>query len=171
MAPKVDETPVPRAAIGNFGLVFDAVYTPVWTRLLLDAREAGCQVRPGPLTHPLPPTWLYSLRTAGQPQGASNLPPRLHTSPSLHISPPPPGGRRSADVCRAGSGPVPALHRRRRATCRADAEDTGGCHQCGHRDKEVKTLTNMSHQCGCRGIELLHNTLADAINAAAVTKK
>ena len=47
MAPKVDQTPVPRSFVGNFGLVFDAVYTPVWTRLLLDAKEAGCEVVDG----------------------------------------------------------------------------------------------------------------------------
>ena len=47
MAPKVEQTPVPRSVVGNFGLVFDAVYTPVWTRLLLDAKEAGCAVVDG----------------------------------------------------------------------------------------------------------------------------
>ena len=46
MAPKVEETPVPLTAVKNFGLVFDAVYTPVWTRLLLDAKESGCKVGP-----------------------------------------------------------------------------------------------------------------------------
>mmetsp|Transcript_20931 Transcript_20931/g.45776 ORF Transcript_20931/g.45776 Transcript_20931/m.45776 type:complete len:609 (+) Transcript_20931:186-2012(+) len=47
MAPKVEETPVPAAAVKNFGLVFDAVYTPVWTQLLKDARDAGVPVVDG----------------------------------------------------------------------------------------------------------------------------
>jgi 3-dehydroquinate dehydratase/shikimate dehydrogenase len=47
MSPRIEETPVPRSAVRNFGLVFDSVYTPVWTRLLLDARDEGCQVVDG----------------------------------------------------------------------------------------------------------------------------
>lgn len=47
MAPKTEETPVPKAVIANFGLVFDAVYTPVWTTLLKDAKAAGCEVVDG----------------------------------------------------------------------------------------------------------------------------
>ncbi|GAX76080.1 hypothetical protein CEUSTIGMA_g3523.t1 [Chlamydomonas eustigma] len=47
MSPRIEETPIPRSAVGNFGLVFDSVYTPVWTRLLLDARDAGCEVVDG----------------------------------------------------------------------------------------------------------------------------
>lgn len=34
MHPDVDSTPVPQAALGAYRLVFDAVYTPVDTRLL-----------------------------------------------------------------------------------------------------------------------------------------
>jgi len=47
MAPKAEESPVPASTLKNFGLVFDAVYTPVWTRLLLDAKAQGCQVVDG----------------------------------------------------------------------------------------------------------------------------
>eukprot|EP00197_Chlamydomonas_leiostraca_P004102 CAMPEP_0202872118 /NCGR_PEP_ID=MMETSP1391-20130828/20452_1 /ASSEMBLY_ACC=CAM_ASM_000867 /TAXON_ID=1034604 /ORGANISM="Chlamydomonas leiostraca, Strain SAG 11-49" /LENGTH=542 /DNA_ID=CAMNT_0049553083 /DNA_START=98 /DNA_END=1726 /DNA_ORIENTATION=+ len=47
MAPKDNESPVPAATINNYGLVFDAVYTPVWTQLLLDAKAGGCQVVDG----------------------------------------------------------------------------------------------------------------------------
>eukprot|EP00798_Chlamydomonas_sp_ICE-L_P001721 gene1721-33129_t len=36
-----DESPVPASVVAKFGLVFDAVYTPLWTRLLLDAKDAG----------------------------------------------------------------------------------------------------------------------------------
>ena len=39
-----EESPVPAGTLSNYGLVFDAVYTPVWTRLLLDAKAQGCQV-------------------------------------------------------------------------------------------------------------------------------
>jgi len=42
MAPGVEETPVPAAALAGFRLVFDAVYTPRATRLLRDAAAAGC---------------------------------------------------------------------------------------------------------------------------------
>jgi len=41
MQPDVDGTPVPAAALPNFGLVFDAVYTPLETRLLREAKLAG----------------------------------------------------------------------------------------------------------------------------------
>ncbi len=34
MAPAVSETPVPAAALAGYSLVFDAVYTPLDTRLL-----------------------------------------------------------------------------------------------------------------------------------------
>jgi 3-dehydroquinate dehydratase/shikimate dehydrogenase len=47
MAPNVEETPVPAAALQGYQLVFDAVYTPLWTRLLRDARDAGCAVVDG----------------------------------------------------------------------------------------------------------------------------
>ncbi len=39
------ESPVPAGVLSNFRLVFDAVYTPVWTRLLLDAKSKDCLVR------------------------------------------------------------------------------------------------------------------------------
>jgi 3-dehydroquinate dehydratase/shikimate dehydrogenase len=47
MSPKYEETPIPKASIRNFGLVFDSVYTPVETRLLKDAEESGCLVVDG----------------------------------------------------------------------------------------------------------------------------
>ncbi|EFN57759.1 hypothetical protein CHLNCDRAFT_143054 [Chlorella variabilis] len=42
-----DETPVPATALGGYRLVFDAVYTPLHTRLLRDAATAGCAVVTG----------------------------------------------------------------------------------------------------------------------------
>lgn len=42
MAPKDDVSPVPAAALGGFAVVFDAVYTPLETKLLKDAAAAGC---------------------------------------------------------------------------------------------------------------------------------
>ena len=43
MVPNVDETPVPKAALeaGAFDVVFDAVYNPLETKLLREARECG----------------------------------------------------------------------------------------------------------------------------------
>lgn len=35
---------MPASTLGNYKLVFDAVYTPVDTQLLKDAAAAGCQV-------------------------------------------------------------------------------------------------------------------------------
>ena len=43
MHPDVDASPVPRAALRRGMLVFDAVYNPPETRLLREAREAGCK--------------------------------------------------------------------------------------------------------------------------------
>jgi shikimate 5-dehydrogenase len=34
MAPAADATPVPQAVLGGYALVFDAIYTPLETRLL-----------------------------------------------------------------------------------------------------------------------------------------
>ncbi len=38
---------MPASTLKNYKLVFDAVYTPVLTRLLRDARAAGCEVVDG----------------------------------------------------------------------------------------------------------------------------
>ena len=40
-------TPIPKAMIGGQSWAFDAVYTPVETRLLLDAMDAGLEVLSG----------------------------------------------------------------------------------------------------------------------------
>jgi 3-dehydroquinate dehydratase/shikimate dehydrogenase len=42
MHPKVDEAPVPREMLRPSMMVFDAVYNPIETRLLREARELGC---------------------------------------------------------------------------------------------------------------------------------
>ncbi len=42
MWPKVDASPVPAEALHKGMLVFDAVYNPLETKLLRDARERGC---------------------------------------------------------------------------------------------------------------------------------
>eukprot|EP00775_Hariotina_reticulata_P012029 gene12029-12174_t len=47
MVPNVEESPVATNAVGKFHVVFDAVYTPRDTRLLNDARAAGCLVADG----------------------------------------------------------------------------------------------------------------------------
>ncbi|KAL3812786.1 hypothetical protein ACJIZ3_014054 [Penstemon smallii] len=47
MQPKVDETPVPKEALRNYELVFDAVYTPKITRLLREAEEMGAKIVTG----------------------------------------------------------------------------------------------------------------------------
>ncbi|KAI3880790.1 hypothetical protein MKX03_034691 [Papaver bracteatum] len=41
MQPKIEETPIPKHALSAYALVFDAVYTPKMTRLLLEAEESG----------------------------------------------------------------------------------------------------------------------------------
>ncbi|CAA0834793.1 Bifunctional 3-dehydroquinate dehydratase/shikimate dehydrogenase- chloroplastic [Striga hermonthica] len=47
MQPRVDETPVPKEALGSYELVFDAVYTPKITRLLREADEMGAKIVTG----------------------------------------------------------------------------------------------------------------------------
>ncbi|XP_026379731.1 bifunctional 3-dehydroquinate dehydratase/shikimate dehydrogenase, chloroplastic-like isoform X2 [Papaver somniferum] len=47
MQPKIEETPIPKHALGAYALVFDAVYTPKVTRLLLEAEESGATVVTG----------------------------------------------------------------------------------------------------------------------------
>lgn len=47
MYPKVEDTPVPREALKAGMLVFDAVYNPPETRLLREAKEAGCRTLSG----------------------------------------------------------------------------------------------------------------------------
>jgi 3-dehydroquinate dehydratase/shikimate dehydrogenase len=47
MHPKVDATPVPREILRSGMLVYDAVYNPLETRLLREAREAGCRTVAG----------------------------------------------------------------------------------------------------------------------------
>lgn len=47
MHPDVDATPVPREVLKPQHVVFDAVYNPLETRLLREAREMGCTTVPG----------------------------------------------------------------------------------------------------------------------------
>ena len=47
MHPDVEATPVPREILRPQHVVFDAVYNPLETRLLREAREAGCTTVPG----------------------------------------------------------------------------------------------------------------------------
>ncbi|GAB2211518.1 hypothetical protein Drorol1_Dr00024833 [Drosera rotundifolia] len=42
MKPLTDRTPIPKAALKRYSLVFDAIYTPKLTRLLTEAQELGC---------------------------------------------------------------------------------------------------------------------------------
>ncbi|KAG2496617.1 hypothetical protein HYH03_005438 [Edaphochlamys debaryana] len=42
MVPHEGESPVPKEVTAKFKVVFDAVYNPLWTQLLLDAKAAGC---------------------------------------------------------------------------------------------------------------------------------
>ena len=41
MVPKIDDSPLDSSSIHSNQVVFDTIYTPEWTRLLLDARLAG----------------------------------------------------------------------------------------------------------------------------------
>jgi len=47
MHPAVNETPVPRVCLRPGAVVFDAVYNPMETRLLREARESGCKIVTG----------------------------------------------------------------------------------------------------------------------------
>jgi shikimate dehydrogenase len=47
MAPNVEATAIPADAIPPDSIVIDAVYNPLQTRLLRDARNRGCQTRDG----------------------------------------------------------------------------------------------------------------------------
>ena len=47
MYPNVDESPVPASCLRRSMVVFDAVYNPIETRLLREAREAGCVTASG----------------------------------------------------------------------------------------------------------------------------
>ncbi|KAL0035402.1 hypothetical protein WJX77_005085 [Trebouxia sp. C0004] len=47
MHPQEDASPVSSSVLASFDLVFDAVYTPMDTRLLQDARAAGCKTVSG----------------------------------------------------------------------------------------------------------------------------
>lgn len=47
MHPNVDESPVPAELLKPKMVVFDAVYNPLETKLIRDARESGCSVVPG----------------------------------------------------------------------------------------------------------------------------
>jgi len=42
MAPEIDISPVPYLALNNFAVVMDIVYSPLETRLLREAKQAGC---------------------------------------------------------------------------------------------------------------------------------
>ena len=194
MAPKVDETPVPRAAIGNFGLVFDAVYTPVWTRLLLDAREAGCQVS-------LSSSW--STACTCLPWTCLPWPnPFSQSVPPPSPPPPPPGGRRPADVC-LGSVPhpftpaspstsSPTLHSPSRVStpcrCLLGRQQTsfGSSHLplSPHLPPPLQVVDGLQMFVGQAAdqfrlftggaeppVELMQKTLADAISASTGTKK
>lgn len=47
MTPHVEDTPVPTAVLANIAAVMDIVYSPVETRLLREAKEAGCRTVDG----------------------------------------------------------------------------------------------------------------------------
>jgi len=47
MAPDVDATPVPKEALAGYRLVFDAIYTPLETRLLREAKAQGAGTASG----------------------------------------------------------------------------------------------------------------------------
>jgi shikimate 5-dehydrogenase len=47
MHPKVDASPVPRELLRPEMVVYDAVYNPIETRLLREARAAGCRTVAG----------------------------------------------------------------------------------------------------------------------------
>ncbi|KAJ0014174.1 hypothetical protein Pint_20643 [Pistacia integerrima] len=44
MKPRIEDTPLPKEALKHYSLVFDAIYTPKWTRLLQEGKECGAIV-------------------------------------------------------------------------------------------------------------------------------
>ncbi|KAJ0014176.1 hypothetical protein Pint_20645 [Pistacia integerrima] len=44
MKPRIEDSPLPKEALKHYSLVFDAIYTPKWTRLLQEAKECGAIV-------------------------------------------------------------------------------------------------------------------------------
>ncbi|KDP23583.1 hypothetical protein JCGZ_23416 [Jatropha curcas] len=44
MKPRIDDTPLPKDALKQYSLVFDAIYTPKLTRLLREAQESGATI-------------------------------------------------------------------------------------------------------------------------------
>lgn len=44
MKPITDVTPIPKNALSRYSLVFDAIYAPKWTKLLLQAKESGATI-------------------------------------------------------------------------------------------------------------------------------
>ena len=106
-----DETPVPSTALGGYRLVFDAVYTPLHTRLL----RCGTPEDPAPiaLLHGGGPAALLALRLAGL--AARRCPAPYRRTPSISVQGRGGGGVRCGHgghhVCGAGGRPVPAVHR------------------------------------------------------------
>ena len=47
MFPKVEDSPVPKEALRKGMVVFDSIYNPIKTRLLLDAEASGCHTVTG----------------------------------------------------------------------------------------------------------------------------
>ncbi|RJP42029.1 MAG: type I 3-dehydroquinate dehydratase [Phycisphaerales bacterium] len=47
MWPRVDDSPMPIEALGRYAVVFDVIYNPVETRLLREAKTAGCRTLSG----------------------------------------------------------------------------------------------------------------------------
>lgn len=109
-----DATPVPASALGGYQLVFDAVYTPLHTRLLRWAAPRP----PRPQRSPCPPD---ECPPAGRPAGSAAIfNPAQATCPVTRAALPAPvqgrrgrrlpRGHRRHDVCGAGGGPVQAVH-------------------------------------------------------------
>jgi shikimate dehydrogenase len=47
MAPQIENSPLEERALGKFPWVVDIIYNPLETKLLKDARKAGCRTRAG----------------------------------------------------------------------------------------------------------------------------
>jgi shikimate dehydrogenase len=102
MQPHVDATPVPREHLRAGALVMDAVYAPLETRLLREAREAGCATQDGL-------DWLVL-------QAVEQL--RLWTGRTVDAAPLRAAAQRAlaargaSPLSLSGAGPDPSSHRR-----------------------------------------------------------
>lgn len=74
MQPNVSESPIPRGALGGYKAVFDAVYTPMETQLLKNARAEGATPVSGVEMFVGQAADQFELFTGGEGEGIESQP-------------------------------------------------------------------------------------------------